>query len=77
ILIGQGMPIQQALKEIGAVVEGYYAAFTAHQLSQKIGVEMPICECAYRILYENQSVESVVEQLMTRSKRREVDETWI
>ena len=32
----------------GATVEGYYAALSAHQLAEKAGVEMPICECAYR-----------------------------
>ena len=38
---------------------------------------MPICASAYAVLYEGQPVELVVEQLMTRSKRREVDESWI
>ena len=49
----------------------------AHQLAEKMGVEMPICASAYAVLYEGQPVELVVEQLMTRSKRREVDESWI
>ena len=77
ILIGQGMSVQDALAEVGATVEGYYAAFSARQLAQKVGVEMPICECAYRILYENQPVGSVVEYLMNRGKRREEEESWI
>lgn len=77
ILIGQGKSVEDAMQEVGATVEGYYAAFSARQLAQKLGIEMPICECAYRMLYEDQPVASVVEQLMTRNKRREVDETWI
>ena len=77
ILIGQGMTASEAMAEVGATVEGYYAAFSARQLAEKMGVEMPICDCAYRILYEDQSVRSVVEQLMTRGKRREEDESWI
>lgn len=77
ILIGQGTPVAEAIKEVGATVEGYFAALSAHQLAEKMGVEMPICASAYAVLYENQPVELVVEQLMTRSKRREVDESWI
>ena len=77
ILIGQGKPMEEAIKEVGATVEGYFAALSAHQLAKKMGVEMPICASAYAVLYEGQPVELVVEQLMTRSKRREVDESWI
>lgn len=77
ILIGQGKPVEEAIKEVGATVEGYFAALSAHQLAKKMGVEMPICASAYAVLYEGQPVELVVEQLMTRSKRREVDESWI
>lgn len=77
ILIGQGKGVQEAMKEVGATVEGYFAAFSAHQLAEKLGVEMPICQCAYAVLYEGKPVGSVVEQLMNRGKRHEVDESWI
>ncbi len=77
VLIGQGLSVSEAIAKVGATVEGYYAALSARQLAQKMGVEMPICECAYQILYENQPVNSVVEQLMRRGKRREEDESWI
>lgn len=77
ILIGQGKDVQSAMAEVGATVEGYYAALSAHQLSTKAGVEMPICQRAYRVLYEGQPVQEVVNQLMTRGKRHEVDESWI
>ena len=77
ILIGQGMPVQQAMKEVGAVVEGYFAACSAWQLAQKTGVEMPVCESAYAVLYEGKSVEQSLEQLLARSKKHEVDESWI
>jgi glycerol-3-phosphate dehydrogenase (NAD(P)+) len=77
ILIGQGKPVREAMEEVGAVVEGYFAARSAYQLSQKLSVEMPICSCAYSVLYEDLPVETVVERLMTRDKRHEADETWI
>lgn len=77
ILIGQGKGVQEAMKEVGATVEGYYAALSAHQLAEKAGVEMPICQCAYRVLYEGENVQDVIGALMNRNKKREVDESWI
>ena len=77
IRIGQGETVQDAMAQVGSTVEGYFAALSAHQLSSKIGVEMPICECAYGVLYEGRPVGTVVERLMTRHKRHEEDQSWI
>ena len=71
ILIGQGKPVDEAIKEIGAVVEGYYAAANARTLAQKVGVEMPIAQMAYEVLYEGRDVHSVVTALMSRAKKAE------
>ena len=77
ILIGQGKPVDESIKEIGAVVEGYYAAANARDLAKKTGVEMPIAEAAYEVLYEGRDVHGVVTDLMTRAKRSELEESWI
>ena len=78
ILIGQGKSAQEAMEEIGAVVEGYYAAESIHQLAQREGVEMPICQCAYEILYRGKQVKDVVGELMGRAKKDELLETtWM
>ncbi len=77
ILIGQGVPAEEAMRQVGATVEGYYAALSARQLTEKTGVEMPICHCAYRVLYEGERAEAVVEDLMGRRKRHEEDESWL
>lgn len=71
ILIGQGKSAQEAMEEIGAVVEGYYAADSVRQLAEQTGVEMPICRCAYEVLYKNKSTQSVVRELMTRARKQE------
>jgi len=76
ILIGQGKPVDKALKEIGAVVEGYYAAANARTLAEKVGVEMPIARAAYEVLYEGRDVHGVISDLMTRAKRSELEESW-
>ena len=76
ILIGQGKPVEEAVKEIGAVVEGYYAAANARALAQKAGVEMPIAQAAYEVLYEGRDVHGVIAALMSRFQRAELDEVW-
>jgi glycerol-3-phosphate dehydrogenase (NAD(P)+) len=52
ILIGQGMTAKEAMDQVGAVVEGYYAAKSAWELANAYKVDMPICQAAYHVLYE-------------------------
>ena len=78
ILIGQGKSVEEAMAEIGAVVEGYYAAESVHQLAEREGVDMPICRCAYEVLYEGKSPREVVAELMSRAKKDELlERTWL
>jgi len=77
ILIGQGKTAREAMDEVGAVVEGYYAAESVYQLGQRAGVEMPICTCAYQVLYQGRQVRDVVTELMTRSKKDELGYDWM
>jgi len=78
ILIGQGKTVREAMEEVGAVVEGYYAAESIHQLAEREGVDMPICRCAYEVLYHGRQVRQVVAELMTRAKKDELLETtWL
>ena len=77
ILIGKGTPTQQAVKEIGAVVEGYYAAANARTLARKVGVEMPITEAAYQVLYEGKDPRQVIVDLMTRERKHELEDSWV
>ena len=72
----QGRTVQQALAERGAVVEGSYAAANARTLAQKAGVEMPIAQAAYEVLYEGRDPKLVVIDLMGRAKRSELEESW-
>ncbi len=71
ILIGQGKGVQEAMQEVGAVVEGYYAAKSAYELGVKMGVDMPITEAAYKVLYEGASAAEAVKALLLRSRRTE------
>ena len=78
ILIGQGKPVQQAMQEVGAVVEGYYAAKSAWELGQKQGIDMPITEATYRVLYENADVKDSFYALLTRQRKAEPEDAgWL
>lgn len=77
ILLGKGVPVEQALKESGGVVEGYYAAANAKSLAEKMGVEMPIAQAAYEVLYEGKEPRSVVMDLMRREKKHETERSWV
>ena len=74
ILIGQGESAREAMREVGAVVEGYYATKSAWELCQREGVEMPIVSAAYHVLYENADARDVVQQLLTRRKKAEPED---
>jgi glycerol-3-phosphate dehydrogenase (NAD(P)+) len=57
--------------EIGQVVEGVNAAAAVHKVAGDLGVEMPICEQAYRLLYEDGTPEEAVQALMKRTVKSE------
>ena len=71
ILIGQGVPPMEAMEQVGAVVEGYYAAKSAWELCVKQGVEMPILQAAYKVLYEGASAAEATKKLLVRQPKAE------
>ncbi|MDR0889649.1 MAG: NAD(P)-dependent glycerol-3-phosphate dehydrogenase [Oscillospiraceae bacterium] len=71
ILIGEGVGVEDTMKQVGAVVEGYFAADSAWKLAQENGVEMPITQAAYEVLYSGVSPKSAVESLMMRQRTAE------
>jgi glycerol-3-phosphate dehydrogenase (NAD(P)+) len=75
ILIGKGYKLEDAVKEVKMVVEGVSAAHAAKTLSEKYKVSMPICEEAYKILFENKDCKEAVYELMTRSRKHETEDT--
>lgn len=66
LLLAQHYDLPSILRELGHVAEGVYTVRAVHQLVQKLGVDMPICEAVYRILYEQVEAASAVEELLNR-----------
>ena len=77
LLIGGGMAPQEAMKQVGAVVEGYYAAAAGVDLAKKCGVEIPITEATYNVLYNGAALKETFAALMTRDKKHEIEESWL
>ena len=77
IAIGEGRTPQEVVADMGGVVEGYYAAVSAKELADSLGVEMPICEAMYDILYNGAEVRGMVHRLMSRAPKRETDNGWV
>lgn len=76
ILLGQGLELDEALDKVGMVVEGVNTTRAARMIALKAGIEMPITEQTYRVLFENLSPYTAVENLMSRTKRYEVEEIF-
>ena len=78
VLIGKGATAEAAMEQVGAVVEGYYAARSAMALAKRCQVEMPITAAAYAVLYEGVPVEQVVHELLLRQRRPESEDAgWL
>ena len=68
-----GRSVEETQEEIGQVVEGVKAAKAVHEVAEKLGIEMPIVNQVYRILYEGLSPREAVAALMRRELKRESD----
>lgn len=65
--LGQGMTLAQIQSEMRMVAEGVPTTESAYELSQSLGVEMPITGAVYKVLYENKPALDAIKELMGRS----------
>ena len=70
--LGQGRKIEDILADMNMVAEGVKTSKSVYQLSQKLEVEMPICEQVYHVIYEGKDVREAVADLMKRDLKREM-----
>ncbi|MBZ4664052.1 MAG: NAD(P)H-dependent glycerol-3-phosphate dehydrogenase [Caloramator sp.] len=73
ILLGQGMDLKSAMDSIGMVVEGVHATEAVYNLAKNVGVEMPIVNALYDVLFNNRNPREAVNELMTRDKKSELE----
>lgn len=71
LALGQGKAMETAIAEIGQAVEGAKSARSVGKLAERAGVEMPICQVVYRILYEQLPPSQAVRELLSRDMKTE------
>jgi glycerol-3-phosphate dehydrogenase (NAD(P)+) len=75
LALAAGKTIDEARSEIGQAVEGVGTAREVYQLARKLGVEMPITEQTYRVLYEGLEPHQAVVNLLQREPKSEQSES--
>ena len=71
LALGKGTSVDNAMEEIGQVVKGYRNTEEVVILARKLGVEMPICEQIYAVLYEGKSPKDAALALLGRELKSE------
>ena len=71
LALGQGRSLAQALQDIGQEAEGVATAKVLRNLARRLGVEMPITEQVYRVIYEHCPPQEAVEALFEREPKNE------
>lgn len=69
--IGRGKRLEEIEREMSMVAEGVRTTDSVHQLADRHGIEMPITEAIYAILFEGKKPQIAVDELMTRAPKRE------
>lgn len=69
--LGRGKTLEAVLEELGQVAEGVVTTKSARELAAREGVEMPICEQVYQLLYEGKSAADGLRDLLARDRRAE------
>ncbi|KXF82742.1 NAD(P)H-dependent glycerol-3-phosphate dehydrogenase [Enterovibrio coralii] len=71
LALGQGKGVDEAQDEIGQVVEGYRNTKEVRALAKRTGVEMPIVEQIYQVLYEGKDARLAAQDLLARQRTSE------
>ncbi|MEW6990647.1 NAD(P)H-dependent glycerol-3-phosphate dehydrogenase [Colwelliaceae bacterium 6441] len=71
LALGGGVSVEQAMKDIGQVVEGYRNTKEVFMLAERMGVEMPIVEQVYQVLYCGKNATLAASDLLSRERRFE------
>lgn len=73
LALADGKSIDQAKQEIGQEVEGVGAAKVIYNKAKELGIEMPITEQTYNVLYQGLEPKVAVQRLLERSQRPETE----
>ncbi|MEN8212681.1 MAG: NAD(P)H-dependent glycerol-3-phosphate dehydrogenase [Thermodesulfobacteriota bacterium] len=71
--IGEGKQLNEIISEMRMVAEGVKTTKSVYNLSKKLGVDLPICNEVYGVLFQEIPVKETVDRLMNRSLKHELD----
>lgn len=70
--IGRGCTLDEAQAGLGQVAEGVRTTRAVLELARRHGVEMPICEQVYAVLFETKGPQQAIRDLMLRAPKAEI-----
>lgn len=71
VALGEGKTLDEAVASLGQVAEGAYTVKAAVALGQSLSVDLPITEAVYQVLYQNNSPEETIKNLLSRDPKPE------
>ncbi len=71
--VGAGEKIKDITREMRMVAEGVKTTKSVYNLSKKLGIDLPICNEVYYVLYEDLAVAKTKDRLMNRALKHELD----
>lgn len=72
LAIGHGKSLKDAAAELGQVAEGAYTVRAVIENSRRFGVEMPLADAVYRVLYDGAEPHTVLKELFARPPKPEM-----
>ena len=71
LALAKGLGVDEAVASVGQVVEGAETTRQAMGAGERLGIELPIVEQVYRVIYDNRSPLDAVGALLTRPPSQE------
>ncbi|MDR1354538.1 MAG: NAD(P)-dependent glycerol-3-phosphate dehydrogenase [Oscillospiraceae bacterium] len=70
MLVGSGVPVAEALKQVGMVVEGYHNAESAKRLMERYNLRLPVMNAVHDVLYNNKDASDLLNVLQEQKASR-------
>ncbi len=71
--IGQGMTLDQAVADLNQTAEGVNTVKVIKASAEQLGIDMPLAQALYQILFEGRTMSAVIKELMDRDSKQDVE----